>query len=418
MKSSPCDVLILGGGVIGLSCALYLLRAGMSVRVLERGQVGCGASHGNCGTITPSHAPPLSRPGVRRKALAWMLRRDAPLYVNPHFDWRRWHWLLGFARHCNEGDYRRTARARHSILQRSRNAIAALVDEYGFDCEFAPSGGLHVYRDASALAADAAEYAFCAELGIRVEQLDAKATQAMAPCLRDGVAGGVLFPEDASLRPDRYIEALAQQVRALGGLIDEGVQVRSFSMDGERIVRVHSANDAYPAGEVLMAMGAWTPLLARQLRLNVPVQPGKGYSQTWSRLASSASIPLVLMEASVCVTSWGSGYRLGSTMEFSGYDSTLNQLRLDAITRSAAQYLRQPTGPQLQEQWWGWRPMSVDEMPIIGRSVACRNLSWATGHGMLGVSMSAATGELIAAQLAGLDAPIDAYAYAPARFGI
>jgi D-amino-acid dehydrogenase len=120
----------------------------------------------------------------------------------------------------------------------------------------------------------------------------------------------------------------------------------------------------------------------------------------------------------VCVTTWDSGFRLGSTMEFSGYAEGLNRKRLDALRRGAAVALREPEGPQLQEEWWGWRPMSVDEVPIIGPSTQWSNLHLATAHGMLGVSMSAATGELIAAQINGTTPAFDPAPYAPARFGL
>jgi len=148
------------------------------------------------------------------------------------------------------------------------------------------------------------------------------------------------------------------------------------------------------------------------------MQPGKGYSITYTRPALAPRFALVLREAAVCVTTWPSGYRLGSTMEFSGYAEGLNRTRLDALRRGAATGLHEPEGPDLLEEWWGWRPMSVDEVPIIGPSTRWSNLHLATAHGMLGVSMSAATGELVAAQLTGAAPAIDPAPYAPARFGI
>jgi D-amino-acid dehydrogenase len=127
---------------------------------------------------------------------------------------------------------------------------------------------------------------------------------------------------------------------------------------------------------------------------------------------------VVLREPGVCVTTWPSGFRLGSTMEFAGYDSSLNRTRLDALRRGARAYLRAPFGDQLQEEWWGWRPMCVDEVPLIGASTRWDNLLLATGHGMLGVSMSAATGELVASSIGGTKPVIDPAPYLPARFGL
>ncbi|MFC5580862.1 NAD(P)/FAD-dependent oxidoreductase [Rhodanobacter terrae] len=419
MSASRTDVLILGGGVIGLACALYLLKAGASVRVLEQGTPGCGSSHGNCGTITPSHAPPLAMPGVIGVALRSMLSADAPLYLNPRFDGPRLRWLLGFARHCNWRDFARATTARAAILQRSRLLLAGLVRDEQLDCEFVEEGDLYVYRTAQRQAADARDhFAVLDRLGIEVQRLRGDQVEAMEPALKPGVVGGLLHPGDARLRPDRYAAELARRVVELGGVIETGARIERFSTDPGRITLVHSSRGVFEGDRVVMALGAWSPLLARTLGLRLPMQPGKGYSLTYTRPVRVPRRALVLREPSVCVTTWNSGYRLGSTMEFSGYSEGLNRPRLDALRRGAASGLHEPEGPELLEEWWGWRPMSVDEVPIIGPCARWSNLLLATAHGMLGVSMSAATGELVASMLGGGASPIDAAPYAPARFGL
>jgi len=149
----------------------------------------------------------------------------------------------------------------------------------------------------------------------------------------------------------------------------------------------------------------------------VPIQPGKGYSITYSRPALAPRMPLVLKERSVCVTAWSSGYRLGSTMEFAGYDTSLNRTRLDALRRGAAEYLHEPEGPAVVEEWYGWRPMTPDDLPVLGRTPQADNLVLATGHGMLGVSMSAITGFLISEVVTGQPPSLDLAPYNAARFG-
>jgi D-amino-acid dehydrogenase len=240
----------------------------------------------------------------------------------------------------------------------------------------------------------------------------------MEPALRPGVAGGLFHPGDARLRPDRYVAALAQRVRELGGHIVEGAKIDRLDTDRGALTHVRSTRGVFSGERVVVALGAWSPLLARQLGLRLPMQPGKGYSLTYSRPGRAPRHALVLRERAVCVTTWDSGFRLGSTMEFSGYAEGLNRTRLDALRRGAAEGLHQPEGPELLEEWWGWRPMSVDEVPIIGPSTRWSNLHLATAHGMLGVSMSAATGELVAAQITGGTPMIDPQPYAPARFGL
>jgi len=418
MESTRDEVLILGGGVIGLACALYLLKAGASVRVLEQGTPGCGSSHGNCGTITPSHAPPLAMPGMIGVALRSIFHADAPLHLNPRMDGARLRWLLGFARHCNWRDFHAATRARLAILQRSRRLLAELVRDEKLECEFAEQGTLLVYRTARLQKADAKKHAVLESLGIEVQRLSGEQVEAMEPALKPGVAGGLLQPQDASLRPDRYAAELARRVVELGGVIESGARIEGFQTASARITGVNTSHGTFRAQRVVLALGAWSPLLARQLDLHLPMQPGKGYSLTYNRPALAPRRALTLCEPSVCVTTWGGGYRLGSTMEFSGYREGLNRPRLDALRRGASAFLREPEGGQLLEEWWGWRPMSVDEVPIIGASTRWANLWLATAHGMLGVSMSAATGELVAALLAGTPSAIDARPYAPARFGL
>ncbi len=417
MDSTHSDVLVLGGGVIGLSCALLLRREGVDVRVLERGTAGCGASHGNCGTLTPSHAIPLTVPGTPWRALRWMLHRDAPLYVSPKPDWSRWRWLVGFTRRCNLALARRVAVARSAILQRSWTLLPRLLTEEGIECEYTPSGNLFVYRDAHALADDRAEVAWLHELGIAAQELSGGEVERMEPALLPGVVGGILHADDAQLRPDRLVDGLARRVRERGGAIETGVTVEGFRHGHDRIRAVRTSRGEFSGERVIMALGAWTPRVAAMLDLHVPIQPGKGYSITTSRPDPCPHHSLVLREPSVCVTAWGSGFRLGSTMEFSGYDARLNRTRLDALRRGARDYLRVPLGDRLREEWWGWRPMCVDELPLIGSVRRFNNLLLATGHGMLGMSMSAATAELVASLVTGKTPVLDPHPYAPVRFG-
>lgn len=418
MDSPRSDVLILGGGVIGLSCALALLRDGAAVRVLEQGTPGCGASHGNCGTLTPSHAIPLSVPGAPWKALRWMLRRDAPLYVNPLPDFERWRWLLSFARRCNVNDSQRAALARCAILKRSHALLPQWLVEEGIDCEYTTSGTLYVYRDARALDEDRADVEWLLRLGIETEILDAAAVLTQEPSLNPGAVGGVLHPDDAQLRPDKLVAGLARRVRERGGVIETGTRIEGFACKNDRIDAVHTTRGDYSGTSIVCALGAWSPRNVRQLQMRLPMQPGKGYSITTARPDPCPRRALVLREAGVCVTSWDSGFRLGSTMEFSGYDETLNRTRLDALRRGARAYLRAPFDAELREEWWGWRPMCVDEVPLIGPGARWNNVLLATGHGMLGVSMSAATGELIAALIGGTQPAFDPTPYSPARFGL
>lgn len=416
MSEAVPDVLILGGGVIGLACAYYLLQAGRSVHIVERGLVGAATSHGNCGTITPSHALPLAAPGVIGKALKWMLRPDAPLYIKPRLDPALGSWLLYFAARCNQRDWRRSAEAKGELLQVSRKLTGDLVREHSLDCEFQARGLRYVYATQQAFDHDCATLPFLATLGVESGLLDGASLALTEPAVRDGLAGAIHFPGDAHLRPDRFTSELARVVRSLGGFIEEGIEVTGVRSIAGRLHGVDTSKGPRRGRETLVALGPWSAPFLQAIGLNLPVQPGKGYSMTYSPPTLAPSVPLVLREHSVCVTAWQSGFRLGSTMEFSGYDTSLNTVRLAALERGAARYLREPTGPERREQWFGWRPMTYDDLPLIGRAPKLDGLWLATGHGMMGMGMSAATGKLLSELMTGKETCVDPLPYRAIRF--
>ena len=412
------DVIVIGGGVAGLASALALLQSGRGVRVIDAGVVGRGASHGNCGTITPSHAPPLAGPGMMLKAMKWMLTPDAPLYVKPTFDPLLWRWLIGFAARCNPRDWEASARAKSTLLNDSRARLVDWVRDYGLACEFVESGEDYVYRDRRGFADGQHEIPLLRELGIDVELIDGSAYEALEPAVKPGVAGAIRFSGDASLRPDRFLAELARAVRERGGNIIEHCALQSLEETTDGVI-ARTAHGEMRAGAAVLALGAWSPRLSDAVGLpwmKRVIQPGKGYSITYDRPALVPKRPLILKERSVCVSHWPQGFRLGSTMEFSGFDDSLNVRRLAALERGAREYLHTPYGAHVQERWYGWRPMCRDDVPLIGVAPGKRRTWLATGHGMMGVGMSTGTGQLIADLIAGRDPAFDPAPFRPERF--
>jgi D-amino-acid dehydrogenase len=417
MTDAADGVVVVGGGAVGLAAALALLRAGRPVTVLERGKPGGATSHGNCGTITPSHATPLAMPGMVRKGLAQLLRADAPFRIAPRFDPALFHWLLRFAALCNWDDFRRLTRAKAPLLVRSRELLEALVRDEAIDCGFETRGTLYAYRDPRAF--DDSQWLPRAldDVGIPIRALDGDAARALELALNDTIVAAFHNPDDAHLRPDRYVAGLARRVRELGGTIVEGATVDGFDGERGRLVAARCGSARHPGREFVFALGSWSTAIGRGLGLRLPIQPGKGYSITYTRPGRAPRVPVVCKERSVCVTAWDDGYRLGSTMEFAGYDSSLNRVRLDALVRGAREYLHEPEGPARVEEWYGWRPMTWDDLPIVGRASAWSNLVLATGHGMLGITMSAATAELVRDLVLGTRPVLDPAPWSPARFG-
>ena len=414
----PIDVLVIGAGVSGLATALALLNDGRGVTVIDAGRIGGGASHGNCGTLTPSHATPLAAPGTIAKAMRWMLKKDAPLYVPPRFDPLLWRWMIGFALRCNTRDWEASARAKYTMLADSRVRIQQWIADYGLDCDFVESGEDYVFRDSRVMQREMHEIPLLRDLGVDVEIIDGASYQAQEPALKPGVAGAIRFSGDAALRPDRYAAELARVVRERGGRILEQCALHALESGKDGVVAT-TAQGAMRARDVVIATGAWSPLIAKAIGLpwlRKAIQPGKGYSITYSSPALVPKRPLILNEPSVCVSSWPGGFRLGSTMEFSGFDSALNEQRLGALVRGASQFLHEPVGPELREKWFGWRPMSRDDIPLLGRAPGHPHLWMAVGHGMMGVGMSAGTGQLMADLIAGRTPAVNPLPFDPARF--
>ena len=412
------DCLIIGAGVSGLAIALALLDDGRDVTVIDADLVGKGASHGNCGTLTPSHAPPLAGPNTLKRAARWMLTPDAPLYIKPTLDPDVIRWMLGFARRCNARDFEISARAKYKLLADSRQRIQQWVERYQLQCEFAETGEDYVFQTQRDMDRELKDVPLLRDLGVDVDVVDGATYEARDPAFKPGLAGAMCFRGDAALRPDRYVAELARVVRERGGRIIEHCALLALQSNTQGVV-AQTEHGVMRAQDVVLATGAWSPRLAEAVGLpwlRKTIQPGKGYSITYSSPEIVPKRPVILYEPSVCVTAWGSGYRLGSTMEFTGFDDSLNEKRLGALERGARKFLHTPVGPEVREKWCGWRPMSRDDIPLIGLAPGHQHLWMAVGHGMMGVSMSASTGQLVADLMAGRTPCVDPTPFKPGRF--
>jgi D-amino-acid dehydrogenase len=345
-----------------------------------------------------------------------MTRRDAPFYLKPRWDPALMGWLLRSLRRCNNHDFLRTAATKATLLMASRQLLAELVERERLDCGFRSNGSLYVFRSEQAFEQFAWHEQLLNRLGIAVASRHGAQLRQLEPALNDSVVAAYLHPDDAHLRPDRLCAELARAVAAAGATLVEHCPVEALVATGDAVTGVRVDGAAVAAESVLLAAGTWSPTLLRSLGVPLPVQPGKGYSLTFDRPALAPAIPLVLTERSVCVTAWDDGFRLGSTMEFAGFDDSLNPVRLAALRRAAAEYLLEPEGPTLREQWYGWRPMTPDDLPVIGPVARRPGLWLATGHGMLGVTLAAVTAHIVAAQMTGAAPPLDVRALAPERF--
>jgi D-amino-acid dehydrogenase len=408
---------VIGGGVVGACCAYELARAGYAVTIIDRGAFGAGCSHANCGYVCPSHVLPFAAPGAIWSTLKTLFARNSPLKVRPRVALTNLRWFLGFARRCNARDMMNAGRAIQALLNSSRALFDEMIRAERIECEWESKGLLFVFRTPKHFD----HYAHTDELlrrefAMPAKRFDSAALAALEPALKPGMAGGYLYESDAHLRPDKLMSELKRVLVAQGVEIREYEAARGFAQTSGAVTAVQTSKSEVSADHVVVATGAWTPQLNAALGCRVPIQPGKGYSLTMPRPAQCPTYPLIFEEHRVAVTPFASGYRLGSTMEFAGYDERLNRKRLSLLTDAAKLYLRDPLAEPVQEEWWGWRPMTFDSVPVIGPAPATRNVIVAAGHNMLGLSMAPATGKLVRELIAGGAPHLDPAPYSLARF--
>jgi D-amino-acid dehydrogenase len=414
------EVVVCGAGIVGLCSAYYLLERGHRVTVLERGAADRDCcSLGNAGFISPSHFVPLAAPGIVRQALAWMGDPESPFYVRPRLDPELISWGIRFWLASNPARARRAAPLLRDLNLASRalyeELAARTANEFGLTRE----GLLLLLRSEHGLETEGAIAARSRELGMPAEVLDAKGVQALEPDLTFDVLGGVLYPLDAHLVPQRLVATMTRLVGERGGTFVWNAEVKDWKSGPSAVRAAMTTQGEIGGDEFVLAAGSWTPVLARALGLRLPMQPGKGYSLT---LDSPRQLPrrsLILEEARVAVTPMGSSLRVGGTMELAGYDLRINPPRIRGMTRSLSRYLPafRPEDFASIRPWCGLRPCTPDGLPYVGRTRRWPNVVVASGHAMMGVSMGPITGKLVSEIVSG-DAPsVDLAGLSAERFG-
>lgn len=418
-------VVVVGGGVIGLSVAYALDRRGAPVTVIDAGPVEQAASHVNAGWIVPTLAEPVPAPGLIATSLRWMLRSDSPLYIKPRLDPTFLRWTLRFWRSCNACAYRAGTEATAALGARSL-ALYDAMRAAGVEYEEHRDGILFAYRSPETLVHDYAALEPARHAGFAFSPiLDAGEVHALEPSLSDEVQGGFLLPDDRSIRPDTLVRGLTDYLLARGVLVRRGVSVTGIETTGRKATAVFAGGERIAAGTVVVTAGAWTPRVLAPLRVNVPIEAGKGYSIDLAPpppLPTPVRRPLYLHETRVALTPLDGMIRLAGTMEFSGLNHVVRHERVAAIARSAGWAIagwpeRTPTSGPGVTVWTGPRPITPDGLPVIGWLPGYRNLAVASGHAMLGVSLAPVTGEAVADLVTTGHAPELIAPFAPARFG-
>ena len=412
------DVIVVGAGIVGLSSAYFLVRAGLSVTVIDGGQPASErCSSGNAGMIVPSHFVPLAAPGLVEYGLRMLPDKQSPFGVKVRADHRLVDWGIKFMRSCTTEHVDRCVHLLRDLNLRSRELYVALDDDIdgGFDLTLR---GLTMLCKTEATLYH--EYAFAdraVALGVPATKLDKAQVQALDPALDVDVAGGVYFPKDAYLSPDKLLNKLHSYLLSNGVTFHWSTRVEAIKTSTTG-VSVHMESSQLSAGKVVIAGGTWSPHLTESLGVRMPMQGGKGYSFVIDNPVQLPEICSILVEARVAVTPMGGRLRIGGTMEIAGDDLTVNQNRVNGIRKSVHQFFPayRDKLDALVPVWSGLRPCSPDGLPYIGE-LDTKNVVVATGHSMMGLSLGPVTGELVMNIVTETPTRFDIHQLKPDRWG-
>ena len=394
------DVVIVGGGAIGVASAHYLALRGAYVVVLEAGRkLGGEASYGNACLVSPSHCIPLAAPGLLRRIPGFM-RPGGAVYVRPRLSPGLARFCFELARSCGRERMLRGVRALRDLSRSSRDLVEELSRD-GLELGYQRAGLMNVCRSQGALEDLLRDVGLLQAEGFEPEVLDSAGARAREPLLREDIAGAVFWGEDGHCDPSRLVAGLHGAAERAGARFELQTRVTGLERGADgAISAVRTASGVYRPRTVVLAAGAATPQLARMLGAKLPVEPGKGYHVQVPTGSASLRMPLIFQESVFAATPLGSRLRLAGTMEFVGWDLRPHRERALRLLEEARGYLHGLDRRDDEvETWFGMRPCTPDTLPVIGLSGKTPGLIYATGHGMLGITLAAATG-LGVAQLA------------------
>ncbi|MGE4550814.1 MAG: FAD-dependent oxidoreductase [Opitutales bacterium] len=415
MKNS--SVIVVGGGVIGAACAHYLVAAGRKVVLIEKDRFGQACSLHNCGFICPSHALPLTEPGAVGTAIRGIFKSNSPFSVKFRLDPKLALWFLRFARLCIQKDMLKGGRAIHPLLDSSMKLWKELIHQEKLDCEWKDKGLLYAYASKNKFDAyKVTDKLLRKHFDEPATRYEGDALLELEPALKPGLAGGWHYEGDAHLRSDLLMASWKKNLEEKGVEIHENCAFTGLLENHDGSVTISATSNIFEGSHLVIATGALTPKLSEELGWRAPIEPGKGYSITMPRPESCPEIPVIFPETRVAATPFESGYRLGSTMEFAGYDESLDPKRYGLLLKGAENYLREPHCEPIETIWYGWRPMTHVSIPIIGPCPGREKVILATGHNMLGLSMATATGKLVAEMVTGSKPHISPTPFSADRF--
>lgn len=413
-------VIVLGAGIIGVTTAYQLARAGHDVTVVDR-QDGPAleTSFANAGEVSFGYCSPWAAPGIPMKALKWLFMEHAPLILRPKVDMAMLSWMVRMLMNCTSGRYALNKSRMLRLADYSRISLAALREETGISYDERMQGTLQLFRTQQQLDASGKDVKALAADGVPYEVLDRDGCVRAEPALahvRDRIVGGLLTPKDETGDCFKFTNALAEKAAALGVHFAYGTTIRGLDVEGGTVRGVITDRDTLKGDAVVVALGSHSPLLLRPHGLSLPVYPVKGYSLTIPITDASRAPESTVMDETykIAITRLGDRIRVGGMAEISGYTNDLGLARRQTLEHSVTDLF--PGGNVAEATFWsGLRPMTPDGTPVIG-ATPIRGLYLNTGHGTLGWTMSTGSARVIADIVSGRAPDIDATDLAISRY--
>ena len=414
-------VVVLGAGVIGVTTAYYLAKAGHEVEVIER-QPGPAleTSFGNAGEVSPGYASPWAGPGIPRKAVKWLMMRHPPLILRPGIDPAMAAWVMQTLLNCNAKSYAANKARMVRIAEYSRDVLKALRADTGIAYDERMRGTLQLFREQRQVDGAHKDIEVLQEYGVAYEVLDRAGAIAAEPGLGQSqvtISGALRLPGDETGDCHIFTNRLAAMATDLGVAFRFNTSIEGIDSAGDAVTGLHTSGGARTADAYVLALGSFSPQLGATLGLKLPIYPVKGYSIT-APIVNEATAPVstVLDESyKIAVTRLGSRIRVGGMAELSGYNTRLAPARRATLAHCVNELFPGAGDTVSASFWTGMRPMTPDGTPILGRS-KLSNLYVNSGHGTLGWTMACGSGRVIADLISGRQPDIDMRDLGPERY--
>lgn len=409
-------VVIIGGGVIGLCSAYYLIKEGHEVTVVDQSSMDFGASYVNAGYLTPSHFIPLAAPGVVKQGLKWMFNSASPLYIQPRINRAFLEWAWAFNKSCSTENVSKSSKVIKDINLFSVDLFSDIKSSENFSFHLENKGLLILCQTESMFKEELEISKIGIEEGLDVKELSSSELKGLEPKLAMNVEGAIHYKCDWHTTPHEFMSEMYQWLEANGVIFHKNEEVRTLDFSNEKIQEIVTESKRFSADEFVLSAGTWSSLLTKKLGLKIKLEAGKGYRINTNR-ETNITMPAILAEAKVAVTPMNGFTRFAGTMEFSGINHHVNPVRVEAIAQAVNKYypdVHISDAEKLQAAS-GLRPVSPDGKPYIGKSSKCENLTIATGHAMMGWSMAPATGKLVSEIISDKKSSLNLMPFSPDR---